>query len=340
MSRLAKAPTMRLAYVSDDEPGFRRRRSGNGFRYIDARGRTIRDPAVLERIRALAIPPAYRDVWICRRSDGHLQATGRDARGRKQYRYHSAWKLMRGSLKYAHIEDFGKALPKLRLAVRSDLALPGFPRRKIVAIVVAVMAHTCLRVGNRDYLRQNHSFGLTTLRNTHVHIVAGKRAELAFRGKGGVAQSGVVEDKRLVALIRRCQQLPGQRLFQYRDEQGFLHPIGSSDVNDYLREAMDGEFTAKDFRTWGGTLAATRLLAGFPAGDCTSESAFAGIRKQVECGVAGLLNNTPAVCRSSYIDPRIYNGWKSGWLEKAATRAHGPRQWEGLLLRLLKRHPG
>lgn len=340
MSRQAKTFATRLAYVSDAEPGFRRRRAGRGFQYIDVRGRTIRDPVILDRIRALAIPPAYHDVWICRRSDGHLQATGRDARGRKQYRYHPAWKQMRGSRKYAHIEDFGKALPKLRLAARSDLALPGFPQRKVVAIVVAVMAHTCLRVGNRDYLRQNHSFGLTTLRNTHVHIIAGKRAELAFRGKGGVAQSGVVEDKRLVALIRRCQQLPGQYLFQYRDEHGVLHPVGSSDVNDYLREAMDGEFTAKDFRTWGGTLAATRLLAGYRIGDCTSGSAFATIRKQVECGVAEVLNNTPAVCRSSYIDPRVYTAWKNGWLEKAAIRAHGPRQWEALLLRMLKRHPG
>lgn len=339
MSISAKTSRTGLLYVSDADPGFRRRRAGNGFCYLDTRGRVIRDAATLDRIRALAIPPAYRDVWICTRGNGHLQATGRDARGRKQYRYHPRWNAMRGAAKFARIEAFGRALPKLRRALHRDVGLAGFPKRKVVAIIVSIMTRTYLRIGNSDYMRQNHSFGLTTLRNSHVRIIAGKRAKLSFRGKGGVAQTGMIEDKHLVALVRRCQQLPGQRLFQYRDDGNALHPIGSTDVNDYLRDAMDGEFTAKDFRTWGGTLTAMRLLAQYrPKGKRIGEAEFSRIRKIVENGVADQLNNTPAVCRSSYIDPRVYQAWKSGWLVDAAAGARGPRQWEALLTRLLKRH--
>jgi DNA topoisomerase-1 len=261
-SALQAAAAGGLVYVSDTEPGLRRRRSGKGFVYVDAGGRRVRAPSVLERIRALAIPPAYRDVWICTRANGHLQATGRDARGRKQYRYHPDWRLVRDGDKFDRVVAFGAALPRLRRRLRTDLARSGLGREKVSAIVVAVLADTLLRIGNDEYARGNRSYGLTTLRNRHVEFVRGSRAKFHFRGKGGLDHDVVLDDARLARLMRRCQQLPGQMLFQYRDEDDAIQPVDSGLVNDYLRGAMGGDFTAKDFRTWGGTLLAVRLLAG------------------------------------------------------------------------------
>lgn len=248
---IASARQGGLVYVSDEGPGLTRRRAGSGFRYFDARGHAVRDAATLQRVRALAIPPAYRDVWICPRANGHLQATGRDARGRKQYRYHARWNEVRGREKFGRIEDFGRALPKLRRRLREDLKLAGFPERKVVAIVVAVMADTLVRIGNAGYARDNKSYGLTTLRNRHVSFLRGGRARLKFRGKGGIEHEIELDDARLVKLVRGCQQLPGQHLFQYRDDDGRMHPVGSAQVNEYLHEAMGADFTAKDFRTPG-----------------------------------------------------------------------------------------
>jgi DNA topoisomerase-1 len=327
-----------LVYVSDAEPGLTRRATATGFRYLDANGKPVRDATTLGRVRALAIPPAYRDVWICRLANGHLQATGRDARGRKQYRYHPRWREVRDREKYGRIEAFGDALPRLRRQLRRDLALPGFPRRKVAAMVVAVMADTLVRIGNAGYARDNRSYGLTTLHNRHVSFLRGGRARFRFRGKGGIDHDVVLDDARLARLLQHCQQLPGQQLFQYRDDDGQLQPVDSGTVNDYLREAMGEAFTAKDFRTWGGTLAAIRLLAGMPWNeDGASQRTLAAMRKSVETEVARQLGNTPAVCRKSYIDPRAYAAWESGWLGRASNGVRGPRQWEALALKLLRR---
>jgi DNA topoisomerase IB len=335
---LASARESGLVYVSDQDPGLSRRKSGDGFRYLDPRGRAVRDAATLQRVRALAIPPAYREVWICPRANGHLQATGRDARGRKQYRYHARWNDVRGREKFGRIEAFGARLPHLRRQLRRDLALPGFPQRKVAAMVVAVMADTLVRIGNAGYARTNKSYGLTTLRNRHVQFLRGGRARLQFRGKGGIEHDVVLDDARLVRLVQRCQQLPGQHLFQYHDDDGHLHPVGSGDVNDYLRGAMGEDFTAKDFRTWGGTLAAIRLLAEMPWDEGgASQRAMAAMRKAVEVDVARQLGNTPAVCRKSYIDPRVYDAWEQGWLARASDGVRGPRLWVALALKLLRR---
>ena len=331
-----------LVYVNDVEPGLRRRRAGADFRYHDAAGKAVRDERTLARIRALAIPPAYVDVWICRRADGHLQATGRDARGRKQYRYHRQWQQLRGDGKFDRIVAFGEALPRLRRHLRRDLALTGFPRAKVLAIVVAVMAETLVRIGNREYARSNRSYGLTTLRNRHVAFVKGGRARFQFRGKGGLAHDVVLDDVRLTRLIRHCQQLPGQALFQYRDDDDAVQPVDSGEVNDYLREVMGEAFTAKDFRTWGGTLAAFHQFAATPlpvvedSDAAPSERALLALQNDVIKQVAGALGNTPAVCRKAYIAPAVFDGWRDGRVHRAAAAARGERQWEQALLKFLK----
>ena len=332
-----------LVYVNDVEPGLRRRRTGADFRYHDAAGKAVRDERTLARIRALAIPPAYVDVWICRRADGHLQATGRDARGRKQYRYHRQWQQLRGDGKFDRIVAFGEALPRLRRHLRCDLALAGFPRAKVLAIVVAVMAETLVRIGNREYARSNRSYGLTTLRNRHVAFVKGGRARFQFRGKGGLAHDVVLDDVRLTRLIRHCQQLPGQALFQYRDDDDAVQPVDSGEVNDYLREVMGEAFTAKDFRTWGGTLAAFHRFAATPLpvdessdDGAPSERALLALQNHVIKQVAGALGNTPAVCRKAYIAPAVFDGWRDGRVHRAAAAARGERQWEQALLKFLK----
>lgn len=330
-----------LVYVTDNEPGIRRRRAGKGFSYLDAGGRIVRDQEVLSRIRALAIPPAYVDVWICRRANGHLQATGRDARGRKQYRYHRQWQQVRGDGKFDRIIAFGEALPRLRRNLRRDLALNGFPRAKVLAIVVAVLADTLIRVGNREYARSNRSYGLTTLRNRHVAFVSGGRARFRFRGKGGLEHDVVLDDTRLTRLVRHCQQLPGQALFQYRDDEGAVQPVDSGQVNAYLREVMGEDFTAKDFRTWGGTLEAFQQFAATPLPETNGkaapgEAALAALQNEVVKQVAHALGNTVAVCRKAYIAPAVFEGWRDGRVHAAASGARGARQWEHALLKFLK----
>lgn len=330
-----------LVYVSDTEPGFRRRRSGKGFAYHDGSGKPVRDANTLARIRALAVPPAYRDVWICTRANGHLQATGRDVRGRKQYRYHARWREVRDAEKFDHIIAFGSALPKLRRRLRRDLATSGLSRDKVLAVVVAILADTMVRIGNEEYARGNKAFGLTTLRNRHVEFLRGGRARLRFRGKGGLEHDVVLDDRRLAKLVQRCQQLPGQQLFQYQDDEGNAQPIDSGMVNDYLRDAMGIDFTAKDFRTWGGTLAAMRLLAREAepgeADPQPSQRSIATTRNAVISEVAKQLRNTPAVCRKSYIDPVVLDAWEAGRLHAFTSDLRGERQWEQALLRFLRR---
>ncbi len=329
-----------LLYVTDADPGIARRRAGKGFSYRTPEGATVRDSDTLARIRGLAIPPAYTDVWICCTARGHLQATGRDARRRKQYRYHPHWQHTRGEGKFGRIVAFGRALPKLRRRLRADLKLPGFPRDKVLAIVVSLMAETLVRVGNDEYARSNRSYGLTTLRGRHIEFLAGGRARLKFRGKSGQDHETVVGNTDLVRLVRACQELPGQALFQYRDDDGAVQPVSSSDVNDYLGSAMGESFTAKDFRTWGGTLLAFRRLAATPLPEPTrngapSERALAEARNGVIREVADALGNTPAVCRKAYIDPHVFAGWEAGVLAEAAAGARGARQWEDRALAFL-----
>ena len=335
------AAASNLLYVSDAEPGIRRRGGASGFRYVAPDGKPVRDRSTLQRIRALAIPPAYTDVWISTEPRGHLQATGRDARGRKQYRYHQDWRRVRGEGKFDRIIAFGTALPRLRRRLRNDLKAKGFPREKVLAIVVSVLAETLVRVGNREYARSNRSYGLTTLRNQHVGFLRGGRARFRFRGKSGQENEVVLDDARLARLLRHCQQLPGQALFQYVDDAGKVQPVDSGQVNAYLGEAMGEAFTAKDFRTWGATLAAFRQLAKMPwsdeeTGETPGTRALAIGENAVIRDVARLLGNTPAVCRSSYIDPAVLAGWRDGRLQRAAEGAIGERQWEQAALRFLK----
>ncbi|SBV45308.1 DNA topoisomerase IB [Xanthomonas graminis] len=326
-----------LVYVSDEEPGIARRRAGTGFGYRLPDGSAVRDAQTLQRIRQLAIPPAYTEVWICTKPNGHVQATGRDARRRKQYRYHADWAQLRGDGKFERIIAFGQALPRLRRRLRRDMALPGYPRDKVLAMVVALMAETLVRVGNAEYARSNRSYGLTTLRNRHLAFVKGGRARLKFRGKGGQEHDIEVDDAHLVKLIRGCQQLPGQALFQYRDDDGQLQPVDLGEVNDYLREAMGESFTAKDFRTWGGTRAALQRLAQLPLPEPSSERALTLAQNAVIREVADALGNTPAVCRKAYIDPCVFDGWRCGDLHGLSETVRGERQWDLATLRYLAR---
>ena len=331
-----------LRYVSDRGRGIRRTRArGGDWRYHDAAGAPVHDEATLARIRALAIPPAWTDVWICPDPRGHLQATGRDARGRKQYRYHPRWSEVRGAGKFDRVVAFGEALPRLRRCLRRDYRLRGFPRPKVLAIVVGVMAQTLVRIGNTEYARSNRSFGLTTLRNRHVAFLRGGRARFRFIGKSGQEHDLVLDHPRLVQLVRHCQQLPGQALFQYVDDEDATVPVGSDEVNDYLREGMGEAFTAKDFRTWGATLMAFRRLAQTPLpqgadGGPAGERAHVAVQNAVIKEVAQALCNTPAVCRSAYIDPMVFAGWRDGRVQRAGAAARGERQWELAALRFLR----
>lgn len=330
-----------LVYASDTAPGIARVRSGKGFAYRRARGAAVRDARTLERIRKLAIPPAYTDVWINPDARGHIQATGRDARGRKQYRYHADWSAERDGGKFDRAVAFGAAMPRLRRRVRADLKAAGVPRDKVLALVVAVLAETMIRIGNEGYARDNRSFGLTTLRDRHVRFDRAG-AHFSFDGKSGQKHDVALADRRLVKLVRACQQLPGQTLFQYRDQDGKRQPVGSAMVNAYLREAMGDEFSAKDLRTWAGTLAAFWLCAKTPlpgareGRDAASERALSSTEKDVCKSVAHLLGNTPAVCRKAYIDPSVFAGWRDGRVQRAAKGATGARQWEQATLLFLK----
>ena len=328
-----------LTYVRDDEPGIRRVRCGDGFRYVAANGNPVIDRKALDRIAALAIPPAYEDVWICTNPRGHLQATGRDARGRKQYRYHSEWRNLRDGAKFERMIEFADALPTLRRRVRKDLNQPGLPRDKVLAVIVGLLDATRIRIGNAAYVRDNSSYGLTTLRDRHARFVRDGRLLLQFRGKGGVPHEIAVDDRRLVRLVRRCQQLPGQQLFQYVDDSGARHSVTSDLVNDYLRDAMGADFTAKDFRTWGASLRAIALLAQTPLPENRSERACKSCITAAIKTVAAELINTPAVCRKSYINPVIFDSWKRGTLHDAvpASATCSPREAERCAIEFLRR---
>jgi DNA topoisomerase-1 len=300
-----------LRYVSDSQPGITRRRAGKAFSYRAPGGQTIRHRAELARIRALAIPPAWTDVWISPRPDGHLQATGRDARGRKQYRYHPDWRAVRDSAKFDRMLAFARALPGIRAQVAADQALRGLPRAKVLATVVHLLEITLSRVGNQEYLRANRSYGLTTLRDRHVAF-EGARLTFEYRGKGGKLHRVSLRDRRLARIVRSCQELPGQHLFQYLDEDGVRQPIDSADVNAYLQEITGEAFTAKDFRTWAATVLASRALAALEVFE-TEAAAKRNLNRAIE-QVAAELRNTPTICRKSYVHPEVVAAYLDGAL--------------------------
>jgi DNA topoisomerase-1 len=298
----AKAASLR--YVTDATPGIRRRRSGRGFTYHDDDGNLVKDRETLRRIRALAIPPAWKDVWICAIENGHIQATGHDAKGRKQYRYHKRWHAVRDETKYGRIVDFAHALPKIRRRVKADLALPGLPRQKVLALVVRLLETTMIRIGNEEYARENGSFGLTTMQNRHLHVERG-RILLRFRGKSGKSHAVGVEDPALIRHVKHVRDLPGQQLFQFIDDDGQPEPVDSSDVNEYLQEIAGDDFTAKDFRTWGGTLMAAALLREIGETETACKTALLEAIDKV----AKQLGNTPTICRKSYIHPAVLDAF-------------------------------
>ncbi|NHZ93004.1 DNA topoisomerase IB [Massilia sp. CCM 8733] len=305
---LAAAKSAGLRYVSDSAPGITRKARGKNVVYFDAAGEPVTDEDTLARIRSLAIPPAWNDVWICKSPNGHLQATGRDAKQRKQYRYHAKWRNLRDEVKYERMISFGKALPAIRRTVDADLKRPGLPREKVLATIVYLLEATMMRIGNEEYARTNKSFGLTTLRDRHVRI-DGKAVEFRFRGKSGVFHNVKVEDKRLARIIRRIRDLPGQELFHYEDD-GNAHTVDSSDVNDYLREITGEEYTAKDFRTWSGTVLAALALQEFEKFDSEAQ-AKKNIVRAIE-SVAEKLGNTPSICRKCYVHPAILEAYLDG----------------------------
>lgn len=302
-----------LTYADPDKPGIIRVKRGNEFVYQRTNGRPVREASVLARIRSLVIPPAWTDVWICSSPNGHLQATGRDARGRKQYRYHSEWTACASLTKFDQMASFAASLPAFRRQVEQDLSLRGLPKRKVLALVSVLLERTLIRIGNDEYARHNASFGLTTMQDEHAEI-KGMHVRFHFKGKSGKTHDVTLDDKRLARLIRRCQELPGSRLFQYVDENGVVRDVDSGDVNAYLRETMGKNFTAKDFRTWNGTMLAYRALQVLPP----PTSKTAGERQVVTAvtAVAGLLGNTRAVCRKSYIHPAVIEAYLDGGLPR------------------------
>jgi DNA topoisomerase-1 len=312
----ARAAALRL--VTAGERGIERLGSPRRFRYRGASGRWVRDRATLDRIAALAIPPAWKNVWICGSPRGHIQATGFDARGRKQYRYHAEWRKVRDRAKYENILPFVRALPRLRRRLARDIARRPLTKEKVVATVLSIMERTQIRVGNREYARDNDSYGLTTLRNRHARI-QGNRVELRFRGKGGKPWRASVRDRRLASAMKRCRELPGQLLFQYVDDRGGKHPITSSDVNEYLRAATGQPFTAKAFRTWAGTLEASLRL--YDVEPCTSLRQTKRQILEATERVSEILGNTVAVCRRSYVDPLVVECHLRGELRSRLRRA-------------------
>jgi DNA topoisomerase-1 len=300
-----------LIYVSDEEPGIRRRKAGKGFTYTKPGGGTVQDPATLKRIRSLAIPPAYTDVWICPNANGHIQATGRDAKGRKQYRYHPRFREVRESTKFEHMLEFAKGLPAIRQKVAEHMALRGLPRDKVLATVVHLLETTLIRVGNEDYAKQNKSYGLTTLRDRHVEV-DGSELRFEFKGKSGKMWKLKVRDRRVAKIVRASQELPGQDLFQYIDENGERQSVTSADVNAYLKEITGRDITAKDFRTWAGTVLAAMALAEFETFD-TETKAKKNVRAAIE-QVASRLGNTPTICRKCYVHPEVLSCYVEGSL--------------------------
>ena len=300
-----------LRYVSDARPGIRRRKSGKGFVYSRADGSKLTERNVLQRIKSLAIPPAWTNVWICPFADGHLQATGRDAKGRKQYRYHPRFREVRESTKYEHLLAFAEALPAIRGKVREHMALRGLPREKVLATVVHLLETTLIRVGNDDYAKQNKSYGLTTLKTRHV-AVDGNEVRFRFTGKSGKQWSLRVKDRRIAKIIRACQELPGQELLQYLDEDGHPQDVTSSDVNTYLKEITGKDITAKDFRTWAGTVLAAMALNEVQVFDSAAQ-AKRNLRAAIE-NVAARLGNTPTICRKCYVHPEVLTSYLDGSL--------------------------
>ena len=330
-----------LRYVTDAQPGIRRKRSGKGFRYIDPDGKPVRDAETLARIKSLVIPPAWTDVWICSNPRGHLQATGRDAKGRKQSRYHPRWRQVRDETKYERMLVFGLTLPVIRQKVEEDISLPGMPRQKVLATIVRLMETTYIRVGNEEYARENGSYGLTTLRNKHVQV-EGSKVTFRFKGKSGVKHVVDLEDRRIARIIQRCHDIPGYELFQYLDENGEPRPIDSSDVNDYLREISSQDFTAKDFRTWAGTLLACVSLREFDPFESETQ-AKKNVVAAIKC-VAEQLGNTPAVCRKCYVHPAVLACYMTGAMatlfrksgQIGSELARALQSEEAALLRLLR----
>jgi DNA topoisomerase-1 len=305
----AAAKAAGLHYVDDSAPGFTRKKVGTGFGYRDTDGKIVRDPEIIKRIRSIGIPPAYTDVWICPDPRGHIQATGRDAKGRKQYRYHARWSEIRDSTKYAHMLEFAHALPKIRARIDADMKRPGLPREKVLATVVHLLETTLIRVGNEDYVKENKSYGLTTLRNRHVDV-DGKELRFEFKGKSGKLWKLRIENRRVAKVVKACQELPGQHLFQYIDEDKERQAVTSADVNDYLREISGLDITAKDFRTWAGTVLAAIALSEFEAVD-SQALAKKNIKAAIE-RVSSRLGNTPTICRKCYVHPEVFNSYLDG----------------------------
>jgi DNA topoisomerase-1 len=334
------AESVGLLYVSDEEPGIRRKKSGKGFTYLKPGGAKVEDEATLKRIRSLAIPPAYTDVWICAKANGHIQATGRDAKGRKQYRYHPAFREARESTKYERMLEFAQGLPALRAKIEEHMALRGLPREKVLATVVHLLETTLIRVGNADYAKQNKSYGLTTLRDPHVKV-EGAELRFQFKGKSGKTWQLQVKDRRVARIVKACQDLPGQDLFQYLDESGQHQSITSADVNAYLKEISGRDITAKDFRTWAGTVLAAMALAEFETFD-TDAKAKKNIRAAIE-QVSSRLGNTPTICRKCYVHPEVFSCYLEGSLllevrqevEKELRHLEGLRPEEVAVLTLL-----
>jgi DNA topoisomerase I len=315
------AKAAKLRYVSDEDPGIRRKRSGKGFSYIDADGKTIHDEQTLARIKALAIPPAWTDVWICTSPNGHIQATGRDAKGRKQYRYHARWRQTRNNTKFDLIAKFGHCLPTIRKVTDKHLRQHELTREKVLATVVRLLETTLIRIGNAEYARDNESFGLTTMHDEHV-TVEGAKVHFEFRGKSGIDHTIDMKDKRLARIVKACRDLDGYDLFQYSDANGGQHSIGSADVNAYLREITGEDFTAKNFRTWGGSVMALQALVQMPP----PENETQGKKNVVEAikAVAAHLGNTAAVCRSYYVHPAVIDAYMKGTLRDVVEAQSGP----------------
>jgi DNA topoisomerase-1 len=337
----ASAEEAGLRYVTDAGPGIRRRRAGKGWAYIGTDGRRIEDADRIAWINRLAIPPAWTDVWICPIKRGHLQATGRDSKGRKVYRYHPRWREVRDEAKYGRLVEFARALPRIRRRTERDLRRRGLPREKVLALVVRLLEETLIRVGNDEYARDNRSYGLSTLRDRHVNV-RGERITFSFRGKAGKDHEIGLRDRRLARLVKQCQEIPGQELFQYYDVDGSRVDVTSGDVNDYLREISGEDFTAKDFRTWAGTVAAAMALQEFLEIDDD-----AGRKKAVVTAiedVAEQLGNTPTVCRACYVHPEVIDRYLDGTMVDALSRrargvgrgAHALRAEEAAVLGLLQ----
>jgi DNA topoisomerase-1 len=315
-----------LHYVSDEEPGITRKKAGRGFAYY-LRGKLLRDEATLKRMRSLAVPPAYTDVWICPDPHGHIQATGRDDRGRKQYRYHPKWSEIRDETKYGRMLDFAQSLPDIRARVTSDMGKRGLPREKVLATVVNLLETTLIRVGNEDYARANKSYGLTTLRNRHVAIEGGE-LRFEFKGKSGKMWKLAVKDRRIARVVKACQDLPGQNLFQYIDDASQRQAVTSADVNAYLREITGRDFTAKDFRTWAGTVLAAMALREFETFDSEAR-AKRHVKAAIE-RVAARLGNTPTICRKCYVHPEIFESYLDGQLVEVVRAEAGKELAEEL----------